>query len=59
MTSIKDQYAIAGIGYTGCSLKSNRSELHLALEAVMAAIEDAGLNFNDIDGIIGDIESHA
>jgi len=54
MTSIKDQYAIAGIGYTGCSLKSNRSELHLALEAVMAAIEDAGLNFNDIDGIIGD-----
>ena len=54
MTSIKDKYAIAGIGHTGFSLESNRSELHLALEAVMAAVEDAGLDFNDIDGIVGD-----
>jgi len=54
MNTIKDKYVIAGIGHTGCSKNSGRSELHLALEAIMAAIEDAGLKTADIDGIIGD-----
>lgn len=54
MATITDKYAIAGIGHTDYSLNSGRSELHLALEAIMAAIEDAGLCFKDIDGIVGD-----
>lgn len=54
MNTLKDKYAIAGIGYTGCSRNSGRSELHMALCAIMAAIKDAGLECKDIDGIIGD-----
>ncbi len=54
MISLRDKYAVVGIGHTGCSTNSGRSELHLALEAAMAAIDDAGLNYQDIDGIVGD-----
>ena len=54
MNTIKDKYAIAGIGYTGCSINSGQSETHMALSAIMAAIDDAGLKCSDIDGIIGD-----
>jgi len=54
MATMKDEYSIVGIGHTDYSLSSGRSELDLALEAIMAAIEDAGLGFNDIDGIVGD-----
>ena len=54
MATIKDRYAIAGIGHTEYSHNSGRSELHLALEAITAAVEDAGLDFKDIDGIVGD-----
>jgi len=54
VTTIRDRYAIVGIGHTDYLVNSGRSELRLALEAIMAAIEDAGLRFNDIDGIVGD-----
>jgi acetyl-CoA acetyltransferase len=54
MESIKDRYAIVGIGQSPVTLRSGRSELSLALEAVTAAIEDAGLHTKDIDGIMGD-----
>ena len=54
MTTIKDRYAIAGIGHTEYSSNSGRSELHLALEAIMSAVKDAGLDCKDIDGIVGD-----
>ena len=44
--------AIAGIGQTEFSKSSGRSELQLAAEASLAALEDAGLNVADIDGMV-------
>jgi acetyl-CoA acetyltransferase len=43
--------AIAGIGATEFSKDSGRSELQLACEAVASAIEDAGLQPSDVDGL--------
>jgi len=43
--------AIAGIGATEFSKDSGRSELKLAVEAVRAALADAGLTPADIDGL--------
>ena len=44
--------AIAGIGATGFSKDSGRSELRLACEAVAAALEDAGLEPSEVDGMV-------
>ncbi len=44
--------AIAGIGATEFSKDSGRSELHLAVEAVNAALDDAGLAPSDVDGMV-------
>ncbi len=44
--------AIVGIGATEFSKASGRSELSLASEAVAAAIDDAGLQPTDIDGMV-------
>ena len=44
--------AIAGIGQTEFSKESGRSELQLACEAVKAAIDDAGLQPADVDGMV-------
>ena len=49
--SLKDKATIVGIGHTEYSKDSGRSELQLACEAISAAIDDAGLNASDIDGI--------
>ena len=46
-----DKTAIAGIGATEFSTDSHRSELSLAVEACRAAIEDAGVDPKDVDGI--------
>lgn len=50
-TTLKNEAAIAGIGQTEYSKNSGRSELQLAAECVKAAIEDAGLKPEDIDGM--------
>ncbi len=47
----RDRCAIAGIGWTEFSKSSARSVLSLATEASLAAIADAGLTVQDIDGI--------
>jgi len=52
MQSIKDKAAIVGIGTTNFSKKSGHSELYMACEAIKAAIDDAGLKAEDIDGMI-------
>ena len=52
MDSIRDKTAIVGIGETEFSTSSGRSESVLALEAIKAAILDAGLTPKDIDGIV-------
>jgi len=44
--------AIAGIGATEFSKDSGRSELRLAVEAVSAALLDAGLKPSDVDGLV-------
>ena len=38
--------SIVGLGQTEFSKNSGRSELRLAMEAILAAIEDAGLEVN-------------
>ena len=49
---IADDAIIAGIGQTEFSKASGRSELQLAAEAGLAAIEDAGMTPADIDGLV-------
>ncbi|TDD12363.1 lipid-transfer protein [Nonomuraea diastatica] len=44
--------AIAGIGATEFSKRSGRSELRLAAEAVLSALDDAGLSPGDVDGLV-------
>ena len=43
--------AIVGIGATDFSKNSGRSELRLAAEAVLDALDDAGLTPADVDGL--------
>ncbi len=44
--------AVAGIGATEFSRSSGRSELTMAVEASLAAVADAGLSVDEIDGIV-------
>src|ERR1700679_3109366 len=44
--------AIVGIGATEFSKNSGRSELRLAVEAIMSALADAGLAAADVDGLV-------
>ncbi len=46
------QAAVAGIGETGYSRESGRSELVLTLQAVRTALDDAGLHPQDVDGLL-------
>jgi acetyl-CoA acetyltransferase len=43
--------AICGIGATEFSKRSGRSELRLALEACVAALEDAGVKASEVNGL--------
>jgi acetyl-CoA acetyltransferase len=51
-SAFRDKVAIVGIGTTEFSKNSGRSDLRLALEAIRAAVDDAGLSIDDIDGIV-------
>src|SRR4051812_22654538 len=44
--------AIAGIGNTEYSKGAGRSETQLACEAIVAALADAGLTTDDVDGLV-------
>lgn len=60
MQSLKDQACIVGVGETEYTRGTDKSPLRLGLEASLAAIRDAGLKPQDIDGIIGpDAEDYA
>lgn len=50
--SFAGQVAIAGIGETDYSRASGRSELVLTLEAIRTALDDAGLDAQDVDGLM-------
>ncbi len=55
MTAASDRRqrgSIIGIGQTELSRDSGRSELRLAIEAIQAALADAGLSTADIDGLV-------
>ena len=51
-TTLKDEAAIVGIGQTKYSKNSGVSELALACEAVSNAIDDAGLEPGEVDGLV-------
>ena len=51
MATFKDKTAIAGYGATEFSKKSGRSELQLSVEAILAALADAGVDPSDVDGL--------
>ncbi len=48
----RDRCAIVGIGATDFSRDSGRSDLSLAAQAALAALDDAGLTAADVDGIV-------
>ncbi|MGD9598444.1 MAG: lipid-transfer protein [Steroidobacteraceae bacterium] len=50
--TLRRKTAIVGIGATEFSASSRRSERRLAVEAVLAALADAGLDPDDVDGIV-------
>jgi acetyl-CoA acetyltransferase len=50
--TLRDKYAIAGIGYTRYSRDSGTTVLALALEACRNAVADAGLAFEEVDGVV-------
>ena len=52
MTTFAGTTAIAGIGQTEFSKDSGRTEMRLALEAISAALTDAGLRPDDVDGMV-------
>jgi acetyl-CoA acetyltransferase len=52
MRSIKNKAAIVGIGMSSFSKDSRRTELYLACETIKAALDDAGLTTEDIDGLV-------
>jgi acetyl-CoA acetyltransferase len=48
---LRDSAAVVGIGATEFSKDSGRSELKLAVEAIRAAVEEAGLKLSEVDGL--------
>jgi acetyl-CoA acetyltransferase len=48
---LRDRAAIVGVGDTGYSRSSGVSTLTLALRAIRAALDDAGLTIHDLDGV--------
>jgi acetyl-CoA acetyltransferase len=49
---LRDKAAVVGIGETEYSKRSGKTELALACEAIRAAVQDAGLTVDDIDGLV-------
>lgn len=49
--TFRDKAAIAGVGYTPFSRDSGVSTLSLAMTAIMAALDDAGLEVDDVDAL--------
>lgn len=51
-TGLQNRVAIVGVGETDYSRDSGRSEMTLALQAVKAALEDAGIAPSEVDGLM-------
>ena len=50
--TLKDKYAIVGVGYTPQGRVPDRTALSFHVEAISNAIKDAGLSKDGIDGLI-------
>jgi len=50
--TIRDKAAIVGIGETAFGKHLGRSELDMAIEAIVAACDDAGISPREIDGLV-------
>ena len=50
--TMRNKAAIVGIGQTEFSKDSGRSTLHMALESILEALADAGLEPKDVDGVV-------
>jgi acetyl-CoA acetyltransferase len=48
---LRDRAAIVGVGYTAFMKNSGVSTLALALQAISAACDDAGISFKQLDGV--------
>ena len=48
--NIAGRAAIVGLGATEFSKNSGRTELRLAMESVLAALADAGIDPSEVDG---------
>jgi acetyl-CoA acetyltransferase len=55
---IKDRTAIVGIGWTSFTRGSTTSVGDLGIQASLAAIRDAGLSIQDIDGVVSYFHEH-
>lgn len=51
MSGLAGKAAIVGIGATEFSKNSGRSEMRLAVEAILSALEDAGIDRAEVDGL--------
>lgn len=49
-STLSGRAAIAGLGATEFSKNSGRTELHLAMEATLQALNDAGIDPSEVDG---------
>lgn len=56
--STQNRYCIVGIGETSVRKSSETTSLNLALSAASRALDDAGLNADDIDGVLTDTPYH-
>ena len=52
MPAFSNSVAIAGVGETDYSRNSGRTELALALQAILAALDDAGIEPSEVDGLM-------
>jgi acetyl-CoA acetyltransferase len=50
---VRDQLAVVGVGSTAYGRHLDRTELSLGLEAAVKAIQDAGVDRQEIDGLCG------
>jgi 17-hydroxy-3-oxo-4-pregnene-20-carboxyl-CoA lyase len=51
-SGLRDATAIVGLGQTEFSKAAGRSETQLASEAILAALADAGLTTDEVDGLV-------
>jgi acetyl-CoA acetyltransferase len=52
MASLKDKYCIVGVGNTGYGKLPGRSAVSLTVEAIRNAIEDCGIDKDEIDAVL-------